>query len=186
MFCPMAANIEQVLQALGQMTEMLRLMAVNQEAQAQQAQHAAQQAQPGNRRGDERRGVGLDERYFRRVEKLESHNNWTDFSFQFATAVGAADPQVKKMLDLVTRAGRNPNWDDIFELYSDEEILTASNQIYAALSLLVGGEAMTIVRGVPVGEGWLAWNKIVSRFDPKTPAKALLAMMAATQPKKGP
>ena len=37
MFCPMAANIEQVLQALGQMTEMLRLMAVNQEAQAQQA-----------------------------------------------------------------------------------------------------------------------------------------------------
>ena len=43
---------------------------------------------------------------------------------------------------------------------------------------------MTIVRGVPVGEGWLAWNKIVSRFDPKTPARALLAMMAATQPKK--
>ena len=122
MFCPMAANIEQVLQALGQMTEMLRLMAVNQEAQAQQAQHAAQQAQqaqPGNRRGDERRGVGLDERYFRRVEKLESHNNWKDFSFQFATAVGAADPQVKKMLDFVTRASRNPNWDDIFELYSD-------------------------------------------------------------------
>ena len=63
----MADNIEQVLQALGQMTEMLRLMAVNQEAQAQQAQHAAQQAQPGNRRG-----VGLDERYFRFVEKLES------------------------------------------------------------------------------------------------------------------
>ncbi len=107
----MAANIEQVLQALGQMTEMLRLMAVNQEAQAQQAQAAAQQAQhaqPGNRRGDERRGVGLDERYFRRVEKLESHNNWKDFSFQFATAVGAADHQVKKMMDLVTRAGRNP------------------------------------------------------------------------------
>ena len=44
--------------------------------------------------------MGLDERYFRRVEKLESHNNWKDFSFHFATAVGAADPQVKKMLDL--------------------------------------------------------------------------------------
>ena len=187
MFCPMAANIEQVLQALGKMTEMLRLMAVNQEAQAQQAQHAArqaQQAQPGNRRGDERRGVGLDERYFRRVEKHESHNNWKDFSFQFATAVGAADSQVKKMLDLVTRAGRNPNWDDIFELYSDEEILTASNQICAALSLLVGGETMTMVRGVPVGEGWLAWNKIVSQFDPETPAKELLALMAETQSKQ--
>ena len=90
MFCPMATNIEQVLQALGQMTEMLRLMAVNQEAQ------------------DERRGVGLDERYFRRVEKLESHNNWKDFSFQFATAVGAADPQVKKMMDLVTRRAETP------------------------------------------------------------------------------
>ena len=87
--------------------------------------------------------------------------------------------QVKKMLDLVTRVGRNPNWDDIFELYSDEETLMASNLIHAALSLLVGGEAMT-----PVGEGWLARKKIVSRFDPKTPAKALLAVMAATQPKK--
>ena len=65
-FCPMATNIEQVLQALGQMTEMLRLMAVNQEAQAQQAHAAAQQAQPGSRRGDERHGAGLDERYFRR------------------------------------------------------------------------------------------------------------------------
>ena len=40
-------------------------MAVNQEAQAQQAQAAAQQAQPGSRRGDERRGAGLDERYFK-------------------------------------------------------------------------------------------------------------------------
>ena len=105
-FCPMAINIEQVLQALGQMTEMLRLMAVNQEAQAQQTQAAAQQAQkaqPGNRRG-----VGLDERYFRRVEKLESHNNWKDFSFQFATAVGAADAQVKKMMDLVTSSTLSP------------------------------------------------------------------------------
>ena len=130
------------LQALGQMTEMLRLMAANQEAC--------------------------------RVEKLESHNNWKDFSFQFATDVGA-----KKMVDLVIRAGRNP----IFELYSDEEILTASN--HAALFLLVGGEAMAIVRGVPVGEGWLAWNKIVSRFDPKTPAKALLAVMAGkSSPKR--
>ena len=169
------------------MTEMLRLMAVNQKAQAQQAQHAAQQAQqaqPKNRRGDERRGAVHDERYFRRVEELESHNNWKDFGFQFATAAGAADPQVKKMLDLVTRAGRNSNWDDIFELYSDGETLTASNQICAALSLLVGSGAMTIVRGVPVGEGWLAWNMIVSRFDPKTLAKALLALMAATKPEE--
>ena len=123
MFCPMAANIEQVLQALGQMTEML-----NQEAQAQQAHQGTVVEM------NVAEWVS-DERYFRRVEKLESHNNWKDFSFQFATAVGAADPQVKKMLDLVTRAGRNPNWDDIFELYSDEEILTASNQIYASLSL---------------------------------------------------
>ena len=63
---------------------------------------------------------------------------------------------MKKMMDLVTRAFRNPNWDDIFEEYSDEEILTASNQIYAALCLLVGGEAMTIVRGCQLAKvGWL-------------------------------
>ena len=134
MFCLMATNIEQVLQALGQMTEMLRLKAVNQEAQAQQAQAAAQQSQPGNRRGDERRGVGLDERHFRRVEKLESQQLE---GLQLPVCHGCWSAKVKKMMDLVTRAGRNTNWDDIFDEYSDEEILTVSNQIYSALSLLV-------------------------------------------------
>ena len=67
---------------------------------------------------------------------------------------------------------------------NDISVVSRSLSPTTDLSLLVGDEAMTIVRGVPVGEGWLAWNNIGSRFDPKTPAKALLAMMAATQPKK--
>ena len=115
-FCPMAANIEQVLQALGQVTEILRLMAVTQETQAQQTQAAAQQAQPGNRRGDEPRGVGLDERYFRRVEKLESHNNWRDFGFQFATAV--------KLFGRVSGCGvlQGTSWQTVFDFAVKREI----------------------------------------------------------------
>ena len=45
-----------------------------------------------------------------------------------------------------------PNQGTVVETnVADEETLTASNQIFAALSLLVGGEAMTTVRG---GASW--------------------------------
>ena len=43
---------------------------------------------------------------------------------------------------------------------------------------------MTVVRGVSGGDGWEAWRRLVNRFDPRTPAKALMAMMQVMQPKK--
>ena len=32
--------------------------------------------------------------------------------------------------------------------------------------------------------GWVAWSKLFNRFDPKTPAKALMALMAVMTPKR--
>ena len=45
-------------------------------------------------------------------------------------------------------------------------------ELYAVLSSLTTGEAMTVVRGVPSGSGWEAWSRLVNRFDPRRPAKA--------------
>jgi hypothetical protein len=52
------------------------------------------------------------------------------------------------------------------------------------LSSLVSGEAMTVIRGVLTGDGWLAWAKLSARFDPRTPAKALMSMLTVMNPKK--
>ena len=34
------------------------------------------------------------------------------------------------------------------------------------------------------GNGWEAWHRLPCHYDPKSPARALMAMMVATQPKK--
>ena len=45
-------------------------------------------------------------------------------------------------------------------------------------------EALTVVRGVAGGNGWHAWQQLVIRYNPKTPARALMAMMVVMQPRK--
>ena len=137
---------------------------------------------PAGGKGGGRAG-SLDERYFRRVDKL-GVGNWKEFHFQFMTAVGAANDKIRGILDDIARAGKEPDWTEIFDGFDQEDITKYSGEVYAALSGLVTGEAMTIVKGVTTGDGFLVWSKMVSRYDPKTPAKALMAMMGVMQPKK--
>ena len=137
---------------------------------------------PTGGKGGGRMG-SLDERYFRRVDKLAA-GNWKEFHFQFMTAVGAANDKIRGILDDIARAGKEPDWTEIFDGFDQEDITKYSGEVYAALSGLVTGEAMTIVKGVTTGDGFLVWSKMVGRYDPKTPAKALMAMMGVMQPKK--
>ena len=44
------------------------------------------------------------------------------------------------------------------------------------------GKAMVVLR-IPSGRGLEAWSKLFNRFDPKTPVKAQMAMMAVMSPK---
>ena len=41
-----------------------------------------------------------------------------------------------------------------------------------------------IVMGVPHGDGCEAWSKLFNRYNPKTPSRALMAMMAVMNPKE--
>jgi hypothetical protein len=137
--------------------------------------------------GGGEKGGRLDERHFRRVEKLTGPN-WKEFSFQFKTAVGAASGKVREALDDIVMAGKDPNINQIFsdslEDWQGEEITKYGAELYAVLSSIVSGDAMTVVRGVASGSGWEAWSRLFNRFDPRTPAKSLMAMMAVMQPKK--
>jgi hypothetical protein len=137
--------------------------------------------------GGGERGGRLDERHFRRVDKL-SGQNWKEFSFQFKTAMGAASSKVREILDDISKAGKDPDFDLIFndalDTWTGEDIGKYGAELYAVLSSVVSGDAMTVVRGVTTGSGWEAWSRLHSRFDPRTPAKALMAMMSVMQPKK--
>jgi hypothetical protein len=133
----------------------------------------------------------LDERYFRRVEKFDgtSKTNWREFSFQFKVAVGMANPRARGFLEEIQKKGKDVNFVEIFNLEGDgdgikEQVEKMGHELYAMLSALVSGEAMTVVRGVTTGDGWLAWSRLNIRFDPRTPAKALISMLAVMTPKK--
>ena len=98
--------------------------------------------------------------------------------------MGAAHGKVRGGLDEIIKAGKDHNLDVILRDSSEDDIFKASAGLYAMLSSLTTGEAMTVVRGVSGGDGWEAWSRLVNRFDPRTPAKALMAMMHVMQPKK--
>jgi hypothetical protein len=126
----------------------------------------------------------LDERYFRRMDKYNGGTGWKEFSFQFRTAAGAASDKIRVALDEIVKGGKDPGWNDIFLEWTDPEMKKAAAELYAMLSSLLTGEAMTVMRGIPNGDGFLAWSRLFNRYDPRTPAKSLMAMMVVMQPRK--
>jgi hypothetical protein len=132
----------------------------------------------------------LDERFFRRVEKFDGSgkSSWREFSFQFKVAVGMANPKARSYLEEIQKAGKEVDFQKVFAEALEQEdkvqVEKVGSELYAMLSSLVTGEAMTVLRGVLTGDGWLAWAKLNARFDPRTPAKALIAMLAVMNPKK--
>ena len=129
-------------------------------------------------------GGHLDERHFRRVDKFDGKGNWREFSFQFKTAVGMVNPRARELLDEIQKAGKSADMDAIFLEDAEEQVGKMGSELYAMLTSLVTGEAMTVVRGVLGGDGWQAWSRLSIRFDPRTPAKALISMLAVMSPKK--
>ncbi len=86
----------------------------------------------------------------------------------------------------IGKAAKDPDWDLFFggPEWDAAETTRFARELYASLSALVAGEAMVVVRGVTNGNGWEAWSELHDRFDPRTPAKSLMALMAVMQTKK--
>ena len=132
-----------------------------------------------------KKGSHLDERHFRRMEKFEGvEAKWKEWSFQLKTQVGAISRPTRGLLDEIQNKGKDPDWDEIFLEHDQEEVQKMGAEIYNLMVSLMGGEALTLVRGVAGSNGWEAWHKVAMRFDPKTPARALKLMMMVMQPRR--
>ncbi len=70
------------------------------------------------------------------------------------------------------KAGKEPNLDELFTDWSNLDYVKTGSELFAVLTSLTAGEAMTVVRGVSNGNGWEALSGLVNCFDPKTAAKA--------------
>ena len=170
------------------MDEIVGLINASVVAAVQGALAAAGPAAKGGGKGEEEKHGGgrLDERYFRRVDKLEG-KNWKEFHFQFMSAIGAANSRVREAVQEVIKAGKELDCDIAFTTikgWTSEDTDKYGAELYAVLTSVVTGDAMTVVRGVVDGNGWEVWSRSFNRFDPRTPAKTLMAMMSVMQPKK--
>ena len=103
------------------------------------------------------------------------------------SAIGAANSRVREALQEVIKAGKELDCDIAFTTikgWTSEDTDKYGAELYAVLTSVVTGDAMTVVRGVVDGNGWEVWSRLFNRFDPRTPAKTLMAMMSVMQPKK--
>ena len=138
---------------------------------------------------DKFKGMILEEKYFRRMEKFGGQPElWNEWFFNFSVAIGqvgdkylwdAIEQVVKKdfsNLDVGSMevlVGR-----DYYEKYSGE--------LFSVLCGLTEGEANAVVRGVCTltGErcGFTAIKALGERFNPKTPARFLMQLMDILKP----
>ncbi len=112
--------------------------------------------------------ASLDERHFRRCDKFERHK-LDGVLFQFRTAVGSANPKIRKIMEEIAKVGKDNDWDLFFhdkQDWTDDEAPKSGHEVYAALSALVTGDAMTVVRSVTNGNGWEAWSRFHSDSTP--------------------
>jgi hypothetical protein len=144
---------------------------------------AAMAAVDGSR---EKSSGRLDERHFRRVEKYDgTEGKWKEWSFLFKTQVGAANKTARSLLDEAQKMkAEDPDMDTAFVEYGQDMVDKVGAELYSVLTGLLTGEPLTLVRGIPHGDGWRAWHKLYHRYNPRTPARALVAVMGAMSPKK--
>ena len=97
----------------------------------------------------------LDERCFRRVEKLSGEERqWREWSFAFRTAVGMGSVKARKVLEVLEKTTEDPDWEEVLISIHKGEEEKLGAELYAILTQLMTGEGMTVVRGVG-GDGGL-------------------------------
>ena len=58
---------------------------------------------------------GLDGSFWKWVQDFDGQQStWNTWNFQFKTAVGSANPMIRKILELVPKIGRDNDWDFFF------------------------------------------------------------------------
>ena len=119
----------------------------------------------------------LEERHFRRMEKYDGGEAKCEkWWFDLTTVVGGVDQELERVLGEVTDPMKSVETKREFEEVVGEGILNKySGELFTVLSSLTTGEASTVVRGTVTKEngkcGFRAIRKLMTRFNPRTPAK---------------
>ena len=125
---------------------------------------------------------GFNERHFRRVDKFDGKGLWSNWCFTFKAAARSADKATVEIMEWIENQ-TDPKKEDLELEVVDTGVEADGSDLFDTLVALTSGEALTIVRGTANMNGFYAWKRLMEKFNPNTPAKALAIMMEVMTPK---
>jgi hypothetical protein len=110
-----------------------------------------------------------------------SSSSWEAWVHSFKSAIRSTCPEALTIMEEAEKATMDAT-DDNLEEYTDVEKISA--EVYNILSQYCTGEALTLVKAVTTFEGFLAWQKLFRKYNPKTMARAIRLMSEVASPKQ--
>ena len=103
--------------------------------------------------------------------------HWEAWVHSFKSAIRSTCPVALQTMEEVEKSsydGTDDNLDDV------EDVGKISGELHDVLSQYCTGEALSVIKGVTSFEGFLAWQKLHWKYNPKTMARAIRLMTDVT------
>jgi hypothetical protein len=109
--------------------------------------------------------------------------DWTDWAFAFRRAVRVADRDCFDMMEEVERDPKDIDETKLEDGFTEDGDATeVSTELYDLLCTVVKGDALTVLKSVDEFKGFVAWQKLWMRFNPKTTARAIRLLAEVCSP----
>ena len=117
---------------------------------------------------------GVDTKVLGRPETLDSEGKWQDWSIIMRAYASVTNADLGHSMETVESMGDTTDEERmVLNAALGENARNSSQQLYYMLVLLTRGESLNIIINAGIGEGLLAWKRLVARYEPA--AKARLA-----------
>ena len=130
---------------------------------------AAPAPQPSRPYGIDTRTLGKPELY-----SLDERK-WVDWTIVMRAYAGLVNPVITKGLNICEM---NVEESVLNADQTSAEFKAASTQMYHMLVMLCRGESLTIVSNSGVGAGFLAWRRLIDRYEPGVRTRMALMLVA--------
>ena len=130
---------------------------------------------------------GLVESLHANDEVSKGEEDFKDWNFDFAVALGSECPELLHNLkvietipvEMTTRSVYDLDVDRAHRIWLDK----LSKELYEVLVMITEGEAKMMIRSVPDQDGILAWHRLYRHYNRKTLARVLRIHREAMHPK---
>jgi hypothetical protein len=124
----------------------------------------------------------LDMKHTKVGEFSGSQSDWADWSFAFKRAIRMADLECYELMEKVQKATGDFDETLLNQYVESGDVSGISSELYDLLCTVVKGDGLLILKSVEEFNGFQAWNKLHSKFNPRTTARAIRLLAEICSP----